>query len=967
MPGHEFPAINVHDNATVHLGDRVTYITNNGPLLVLDSQELDIDSLQQQLVLTSSDFGELRRLIEDGSVDISSGPDLLAEVTNVESMVETLKFHLEENDFRAGEGWQRPLQDVNRVVNEYRDRLRNEKAKIEGYRAEAQVEFGGTSAPFTELRELKLKLGVAISMLSYCTFQAAGVENQAELRDLDVRLRQLWDELENEKATRIQPGQAWNTVVLSHVDTDYDFVLHRHLQGSIEDDQTTIRAASMQVSTLLHSPSIRSNISTNTTESMVPTIFDVAQAAQELETLGESPPSKIEQKVGSASPSRKRYLSTVTEEHETESASLGLSEARVSVPRPSNDQYLELDANHRWVTFSCITGRFPHFTEVLICRLLVNVNQSVQQIKKQLRESYPSILNYGYAMGNISSLFFFYGCVYLSDYLRFSQICHANLAPRIVCILPDTKVDMEGNGPLSLTLQTLRKLVRTADEYAHHSTLSTEVGIIQLTFMGNVDLPVSHERLVAELLAYMVVGMQYDDENGKHAAIHAYSEVYRKIEVLLKVMTGDLAIARTILQGTARELARRIGILEDAQCFLPHLVYTTTTCNRYASGTAVNVLAVSTMYSQVKVMPADGSEDFLSHAWNTGNGWLKISEVTIRSAATIPVLSLPFDTAIDTLDDMGTMSQSPYMPSPSHYRSFSTKSDSAIPTLLRSNSGDDTASKAQASEKYGVEHSSQFSPNPFAVATNCDYTSINLHKGQPFFSFSTGESFYVIQEEGELWLAESCSGAAAHKSGWIHKHMASPIYLNGGANFEQLRNGIDALHGKPEAITSAKLRQPDHNVQNSQMTVPMDTGRQRSKSTSGMESRLSRLEVKRKPLPLSFRAHAVRAGNPDEFVHGLGVNSLTNCEHWDSELDIIAIKHKCCKKYCACIACHDILAGHKSQVWTKAERDTFAVLCGRCRHEMTISKYLISNNQCPNCQAGFNPGCAKHYGMYFEM
>lgn len=102
-------------------------------------------------------------------------------------------------------------------------------------------------------------------------------------------------------------------------------------------------------------------------------------------------------------------------------------------------------------------------------------------------------------------------------------------------------------------------------------------------------------------------------------------------------------------------------------------------------------------------------------------------------------------------------------------------------------------------------------------------------------------------------------------------------------------------------------------------------------------------------------------------VHGLDVSSRTQCAHWNSERDIIAIRHKCCGEYYACISCHQALTTHASQVWSKVERDTKAVLCGNCLIELSIAEYLACNSACPNCRADFNPGCANHYDLYFEM
>lgn len=109
-------------------------------------------------------------------------------------------------------------------------------------------------------------------------------------------------------------------------------------------------------------------------------------------------------------------------------------------------------------------------------------------------------------------------------------------------------------------------------------------------------------------------------------------------------------------------------------------------------------------------------------------------------------------------------------------------------------------------------------------------------------------------------------------------------------------------------------------------------------------------------------------------VHGIDVTPTTQCAHWHSERDVIAIKHKCCGRYYACISCHDALAAHPAEVWPRErvhpEPDPPAplvVLCGRCRREMTADEYLGCGNACPGCGAGFNPGCARHYDLYFEM
>ena len=102
-----------------------------------------------------------------------------------------------------------------------------------------------------------------------------------------------------------------------------------------------------------------------------------------------------------------------------------------------------------------------------------------------------------------------------------------------------------------------------------------------------------------------------------------------------------------------------------------------------------------------------------------------------------------------------------------------------------------------------------------------------------------------------------------------------------------------------------------------------------------------------------------------ETVDGVDVDEETRCAHWHSKLDIIAIKFKCCGRWYPCYDCHAELAGHAPETWPAAAFDEAAVLCGSCGRQLTVSEYLSSDSKCPTCSANFNPGCAKHYHLYF--
>lgn len=99
-------------------------------------------------------------------------------------------------------------------------------------------------------------------------------------------------------------------------------------------------------------------------------------------------------------------------------------------------------------------------------------------------------------------------------------------------------------------------------------------------------------------------------------------------------------------------------------------------------------------------------------------------------------------------------------------------------------------------------------------------------------------------------------------------------------------------------------------------------------------------------------------------VFGKTVDAHTRCEHYSTELDIIAIRFFCCDRYYPCHLCHLECADHPAQQWPRGQRKRRAILCGMCWTELTVEKYR-SVSGCPNCSAMFNPGCRAHSSYYF--
>lgn len=103
-------------------------------------------------------------------------------------------------------------------------------------------------------------------------------------------------------------------------------------------------------------------------------------------------------------------------------------------------------------------------------------------------------------------------------------------------------------------------------------------------------------------------------------------------------------------------------------------------------------------------------------------------------------------------------------------------------------------------------------------------------------------------------------------------------------------------------------------------------------------------------------------------VWGKVIDNETRCVHWHTDLDVMAIKFKCCKGFYSCYSCHKETTNHptiKYDLSIQDDRDVQTILCGKCFGAMTFSEY-VSDVRCINCDTAFNPGCKLHYNLYFE-
>lgn len=100
-------------------------------------------------------------------------------------------------------------------------------------------------------------------------------------------------------------------------------------------------------------------------------------------------------------------------------------------------------------------------------------------------------------------------------------------------------------------------------------------------------------------------------------------------------------------------------------------------------------------------------------------------------------------------------------------------------------------------------------------------------------------------------------------------------------------------------------------------------------------------------------------------IYGEVIDGETRCIHYHSLRDVIAIKFYCCGKYFPCYFCHQ-KEDHPVKRWPLDKHEMKAILCGVCKHELSIKEYQ-SAGSCPNCKAHFNPGCSSHHHLYFDI
>ncbi|WP_165242768.1 CHY zinc finger protein [Corynebacterium lizhenjunii] len=100
-------------------------------------------------------------------------------------------------------------------------------------------------------------------------------------------------------------------------------------------------------------------------------------------------------------------------------------------------------------------------------------------------------------------------------------------------------------------------------------------------------------------------------------------------------------------------------------------------------------------------------------------------------------------------------------------------------------------------------------------------------------------------------------------------------------------------------------------------------------------------------------------------IHG-AIDGQGRCEHWHSEVDVVANRCATCGMWWACSLCHTQASDH---AFGPMPLDAPAAACGVCGLQMDYRAYRQAQQKhcCPGCGHGFNPGCALHTEIYFQL
>lgn len=84
------------------------------------------------------------------------------------------------------------------------------------------------------------------------------------------------------------------------------------------------------------------------------------------------------------------------------------------------------------------------------------------------------------------------------------------------------------------------------------------------------------------------------------------------------------------------------------------------------------------------------------------------------------------------------------------------------------------------------------------------------------------------------------------------------------------------------------------------------------------------------------------------------------CRHYDGPLDVVRNRCAACGDYWECHCCHADATDHP--FGRMLVDDPTSTQCGRCEGYMAYG-----HQRCPHCGQGFNPGCARHAYIYYEL
>jgi len=438
-----------------------------------------------------------------------------------------------------------------------------------------------------------------------CSFQTSQATQVGHLQALDERLRAVLEQIENDKAATLAPGQPLLSARLNDVESARSLLLHRHVEESLDTDRESIRAASMQVSSLVAS-----------------TNAEAAEAGGRT-TEAERMLDKVE--------IDKRKWITISLIDGGQYSFNEYHRCKILTSMESSIEQVKLELlklhgaimERKWISEEPQT-KLPSSQEHR-----AGPQPYVFRRPPGIGSPPGAPLKRG-SDGQLrtTDLTFFYGFAILDDKWRLQDYAYNDCIPQIICFFADASFASgagAGDSNSLMNLRVMRKFVSRRNDFEMDGFFYLPARICNFEAAIHAQ---DHraKAILSQALAWTTIGMTYDDSRGKYTAVQAYGNAASALKELSYYVRGHPEVQIDELKKT---FAAQIKHLHTYPCRLGEYVtcFKNTKDGRSQEGEVVRVLAVVDELKEIKVMKRNGGMSLLEAAWDLQDGWVKFDSL----------------------------------------------------------------------------------------------------------------------------------------------------------------------------------------------------------------------------------------------------------------------------------------------------------------------------------------------------